>query len=114
MLAVALVVLLRHPYALPGLVLAAAGSTLLLLRLACPGAHRRVDQAAQRALARLAAGLSWLASAAAFFLAIAPTALLLRASGRDLLQLRRRDDRASFWRAPPARPHDDDFFKAQF
>lgn len=114
MLAVALLVLYRHPGSLAGLGLATAGATLLLLRAAWPRAHRRLDQGLQRALARLAGGLAWLASAAAFFLAITPTALLLRASGRDLLQLRRRDDRASFWQAPPARAHDDDFFKAQF
>lgn len=114
MLAIALLVLVRHPHAVAGVGLALAGGTLLLLRLLWPAAHRRVEQALQRAQGRLAAGLSWLATAAAFFLVITPVALLLRAAGRDPLRLRRQDAHASLWQAPPDRAHDDDFFKAQF
>lgn len=114
MLAVALLLLYRHPHSIVGAALAVAGGVLFLLRQLHPAAHARLEQAQQRAQAALVAGLSWLATAAAFFLVLTPAALLLRAAGRDLLQLRRRDDRASLWQTPPERAHDDDFFKAQF
>lgn len=114
MLAVALLLLYRHPHSALGAGLAVAGSTLFLLRRLHPAMHARLEQALQRGQAALVAGLSWLATAAAFFLVLTPIALLLRAAGRDLLQLRRGSERASLWQTPPERAHDDDFFKAQF
>ena len=114
MLAVALLLLYRHPHSVVGTVLAVAGGALLLLRQLHPAAHARLEQVLQRVQAGLVTGLSWLATAAAYFLILTPAALLLRATGRDLLQLRRGGERASLWRTVPDRAHDDDFFKAQF
>ena len=88
---------------MPFYVSAVAGPTLLLRRAGWPRALAPVE----RGWSLLAAALGWVNTrillAVVFFVVLAPTALVLRALGKDPLERRRDRGRATYWRTrePP-------------
>lgn len=93
-------------------VLLGVAITILLLQRFFPAWHGHIMAAINTATHTIAAFLSLLISTITYFMILTPIALILRLTGRDPLNTRPRKN--SYWHAPENRPHDDDFFKAQF
>lgn len=115
MLAISTILFLLRPGALMPRLLGATAVLLLLLWLAHPAGHDRVQKFMERLALAVAAILSLLAMACMYFLVLTPVAFVLRCAGRDLLGSRLETaPAASQWQQPYRRSYDDDFFRAQF